>query len=173
LVSAPHSLPQKVDFLRKRIQQQRFTLINDKNADIQFPKYAPIIHSYPLQIFTIFQNLISNGIKFNENCAPKILVDYKEQKLFHHFSVTDNGIGLEEEYKEQVFEMFIRLHDRQAYKGSGLGLAICKKIICRIGGEIWLEKMRLREQGFVLLSLNTILAVIMSASLNQICNSFF
>lgn len=119
-----------------------FTLgeqIKERNASIHIPETLPVINSYPQKLFVIFQNLINNGIEFNDSEHPEISIDYRAEADHHLFSVIDNGIGIPEDFQSQIFEMFKRLHNRKDYKGSGLGLSICKKILDRMEGKIWME----------------------------------
>ncbi|NOY58002.1 MAG: HAMP domain-containing protein [Calditrichaeota bacterium] len=109
----------------------------------------PTIEADPLQMRQLFQNLIGNALKYHKkDVAPliKVYQDNPRQKNsgsnaalhngFCHITVEDNGIGFEEKYTEQIFNVFQRLHGRSEYKGSGVGLAICRKIIDRHNGEI-------------------------------------
>lgn len=93
------------------------------------------------QIGMVFYNLINNGIKFNKAAYPKITIKYHPDHSsdFWTFSVTDNGIGIEPEYHNKIFEIFRRLHTKTEYDGSGIGLALCKKIIFRHKGSIWVD----------------------------------
>ena len=91
------------------------------------------------QLTMLFQNLISNSIKFHGKEPPKIHVSAKKQENEWVFSVSDNGIGIDPNYWERIFIIFQRLHTAQEYPGTGLGLAICKKIVERHGGRIWIE----------------------------------
>ena len=93
----------------------------------------------PMQLGLVFYNLINNGLKFNESPNPTITIDAKEEKDQVIFSVADNGIGIEQKFKDNVFEIFKRLHGRDKYEGTGIGLALCRKIIYRHNGNIWLE----------------------------------
>lgn len=88
----------------------------------------------------LFQNLISNAIKFrNKDTIPEISVRCEEKGNEYLISIKDNGIGIKEEYKERIFVIFQRLHARTDYEGTGIGLAICHKIMQRMGGKIWVE----------------------------------
>jgi PAS domain S-box-containing protein len=91
------------------------------------------------QIGQVFQNLISNGIKFRSDASPLIHVSSEKNKNKWIFSVRDNGIGIDTEYSNRIFEIFQRLHNKEEYPGSGIGLAICKKIVERHRGNIWIE----------------------------------
>ena len=104
----------------------------------------PVIKGDELEIRLLFQNLISNGIKFTKpDVTPLIKIDSEQTVIndvnFWKFSVTDNGIGIPEKHKERIFSIFQRLHSREEYEGTGIGLAHCKKIVESHGGKIWLE----------------------------------
>jgi signal transduction histidine kinase len=91
------------------------------------------------QIMQIFQNLIGNAIKFRSGRPPEIHVGAQKQEDRWVFSVRDNGIGIEPQYFERIFQIFQRLHTRRHYPGTGIGLAICKKMVERHQGDIWVE----------------------------------
>jgi PAS domain S-box-containing protein len=91
------------------------------------------------QLTQVFQNLISNALKFRGEREPRIHISAQKRGKEWVFSVQDNGIGIEPQYFDRIFIIFKRLHNRQEYKGSGIGLAVCKKIVERHGGKIWLE----------------------------------
>jgi light-regulated signal transduction histidine kinase (bacteriophytochrome) len=90
-----------------------------------------------MQLIQLFQNLIGNGIKYQNPGIPRVhisAVRNGEQKWI--FSVKDNGLGIDSQYFEKIFGMFQRLHKREEFAGTGIGLAICKKIVERHGGSI-------------------------------------
>jgi light-regulated signal transduction histidine kinase (bacteriophytochrome) len=93
------------------------------------------------QIGQLFQNLISNALKFRGTEPPRIEIGATptDDGKFWKFSVADNGIGIETQYFERIFVIFQRLHAKQDYPGTGIGLAICKKIVERVGGHLWVE----------------------------------
>jgi len=91
------------------------------------------------QLGQLFQNLISNAIKFHGQDSPRVHVSAKKAEGAWTFAVSDNGIGIEPQYTEQIFRVFQRLHSMSKYSGTGIGLAICKKIVERHGGRIWVE----------------------------------
>lgn len=98
----------------------------------------PTVMADSSQLLQVFQNLISNAIKFHGTESPRIHISARRNENEWIFSVHDNGIGIEQEYTKQLFNIFKRLHGRE-YPGIGLGLSICKKIINRHNGRIWLE----------------------------------
>ena len=91
------------------------------------------------QIMQVFQNLIGNALKFRGEAPPRIHVGAQRQEGRWVVSVRDNGIGIEPEYFDKIFQLFQRLHTRKQYAGTGIGLAICKQIVERHGGTIWVE----------------------------------
>ena len=100
----------------------------------------PTLNGDKDQLFQLFQNLISNGIKFRKHGeAAKITISSSTQEHLYSFCVRDNGIGIEKQYANKIFELFQRLHNKDEYPGSGIGLAVCKKIVEKHGGEIWID----------------------------------
>jgi PAS domain S-box-containing protein len=91
------------------------------------------------KIGQVFQNLVSNAIKFHQDSPPTVHVSVQQSSQEWRFSVQDNGIGIKPQYLERIFEVFRRLHTQREYPGTGIGLAICKKIVERQGGRIWVE----------------------------------
>lgn len=100
----------------------------------------PVITACAADMRMLFQNLISNAIKFRQkNIAPELHISCIENTDYWIFSVQDNGIGIEEKYQKKIFAIFQRLHLRHEYEGTGIGLARCKKIVQLHGGELWVE----------------------------------
>lgn len=99
----------------------------------------PSVPGISFQLMQLFGNLISNALKFHSQQSPRIHISVVSKKDSFVFSIKDNGIGMEAQYKERVFRVFQRLHTRREYPGTGVGLAICKKIIDHHNGEIWVE----------------------------------
>lgn len=99
----------------------------------------PKVRANKTQIYRLFQNLIGNAVKFCKDGRPSVTVATERRGNDHIFFVKDNGIGIEDGYQERIFEVFERLHTKDAYPGSGLGLAICRKIVEGYGGTIWVE----------------------------------
>lgn len=99
----------------------------------------PIVRAGEDQLVRVFQNLVTNAIKFNRSGAPTVHVQAQRSGEEWIFGVCDNGIGIAADARGRVFEMFRRLHNRTEYPGEGMGLAVCKKIIERYGGRIWIE----------------------------------
>jgi PAS domain S-box-containing protein len=112
-------------------------MLNEKKARIIY-KDLPVITADPIQINQLFQNLISNAVKFNEK-QPLVRISAENSGEYWKFSVEDNGIGIEPRNFKRIFQIFQRLHTRSEYAGSGMGLSICKKIIERHNGEIRLR----------------------------------
>lgn len=117
------------------------TLIKESNAKIIYNELPSVMGDHG-QLQRVFQNLISNAIKFRK-CeeSPKIHISsHKAENANEYvFSIQDNGIGIEEQYFERIFTIFQRLHTIEEYHGTGIGLSIVKRIIERHGGRIWVE----------------------------------
>lgn len=113
-------------------------LIKEQNAEIIIDD-LPSVMGFPAHMIQLFQNLIENGLKFNESKVKKIHISGNAQGKWALFSIQDNGIGIEEHYHEQIFEVFKHLNTRDKYEGSGLGLSQCKRIVERMNGRIWLN----------------------------------
>jgi PAS domain S-box-containing protein len=115
------------------------TVIKEKKAQITVSK-LPVIYGYPTEIRLIFQNLISNSLKFTKKGSiPEINVNAKEVNDNWHFSIQDNGIGIDEKNISKIFKIFKRLNNRDQYEGTGIGLSHCEKIIDLHGGSIWVD----------------------------------
>lgn len=99
----------------------------------------PTVNGDPAQLTQLFQNLISNAVKFHGATQPEVRLSAERRPDEWLFTVTDNGVGFDAKYAERVFVIFKRLHSRDEYPGTGIGLAICKKIVERHGGRIWAE----------------------------------
>src|SRR5262249_17853150 len=99
----------------------------------------PTVRVDQMQLGMLWQNLLSNALKFHGHKPPRIHVMAQRQETEWVFSLRDNGIGLDPTQAERIFCGLRRLHTRQEYPGTGVGLAICKKIVERHGGRIWVE----------------------------------
>ena len=99
----------------------------------------PSLRVEAVHLHQIFQNLIGNALKYRSSWPPVIQVSARREQQEWIISVADNGIGIEPHFRDQIFGLFKRLHNREAYAGTGLGLAICKKLVERYSGRIWIE----------------------------------
>lgn len=112
--------------------------IKDKNSFIYSDK-LPTVYGDITLLTHVFQNLISNALKFNESDIPIIYVTVKEQKNRYIFTIEDNGIGIDAKYHKKIFELFVRLNPPSKYEGTGMGLSLSKKIIEAHGGRLWVK----------------------------------
>ena len=108
----------------------------------------PKVKLQDFRLEQLFQNLISNALRYKRGPRPEIKVFAEPERNGWRFAVQDNGIGIDPRYKEQIFDLFKRLHSVAEYPGTGMGLAICKRIIERAGGRIWVESAPGRGSTF-------------------------
>jgi PAS domain S-box-containing protein len=99
----------------------------------------PTLRAHPVQLAQLFQNLIANAVKFRAEARPEITVRARPRARDWEFTIADNGIGIEPDFAEQVFDFGQRLHSDDAIPGSGIGLTVCKAVVERHGGQIWVE----------------------------------
>ena len=118
--------------------------IQETQAEILVSE-LPVLCGDPVPLVHLFQNLLSNALKYRSEKVPRVRIAATEDGDRWRFSVEDNGIGIPKEFQTQIFGVFKRLHDRSEYPGTGIGLAICQKIVERYGGRIWVESEP--EQG--------------------------
>jgi light-regulated signal transduction histidine kinase (bacteriophytochrome) len=112
--------------------------IESNKAEIVFDN-LPTVMADEVQLGQLFQNLINNAIKFHSDRTPHVEIRAQPSGRWWHFSVEDNGIGMEMESSGRIFQMFQRLHSREEYEGTGIGLAIAKRIVERHEGRIWCD----------------------------------
>lgn len=112
--------------------------IEESGARITYDS-LPVVRADETQLVQLFQNLLSNSIKFSDKKTPEIHLRAEQKENEWVFSVSDNGIGINPEFYDRIFIIFQRLHDKDKYPGTGIGLAICKKIVERHQGRIWVE----------------------------------
>ena len=130
------------------IQQDLSVIISETNAQIKVEN-LPTISAYSTELRLLFQNLISNAIKFRKNNQkPLIKISAKKKEQYYHFLIEDNGIGIANKHIEKIFIIFQRLHNKHEYNGSGIGLAHCRKIVALHGGEIWVESELKKGSNF-------------------------
>jgi signal transduction histidine kinase len=138
----------------EEIQEDLFDQIARTKAKIEV-EGLPDVLGVKSQVQRLFQNLVSNGLKFSKKGLPPLIrvsgkiisaeeasKDFKISPRYDNYvqiKVSDNGIGFNERYKDQIFNVFQRLHGKNEFEGTGIGLAICKKIILHHGGAIRVE----------------------------------
>ncbi len=121
--------------------------IEDRNACIKVGDLPTLELSQGL-IVQLFQNLISNAIKYNDSSHPIVEISAENIDGTYCFSVRDNGIGIAQKYREQIFQMMQRLHSDGEYEGHGLGLSICASVVKKHGGKIWIESNKNKGSCF-------------------------
>lgn len=116
--------------------------IQQSGVQISVSNLPPEILANPTTIKQVFQNLISNAIKFRSSSGEsKVVVEAQDVGMDWQFSIEDNGIGINPEFHDQIFQLFKKLHGKKEYQGTGLGLAICKKIVERHQGKMWVDSL--------------------------------
>ena len=123
--------------VKEALQNLKVTL-EEQKPDVIFAD-LPTVMADDDQLVQVFQNLISNAIKFRGKKRPVIRIDAKPLNGFAEFAVSDNGIGFDPKHADRIFVIFQRLNPREQYAGTGIGLSICQKIVERHGGRIRAE----------------------------------
>ncbi|MDM8549062.1 ATP-binding protein [Desulfobacterales bacterium HSG2] len=129
-VEAEHIFTEAMANLRVAVTESRAVVTHDA---------LPSVFGDASQLTRVFQNLISNAMKFRGEEPPRIHITAERKGRKWLFSFRDNGIGIDPEHSDRIFVIFRRLHTRDKYPGTGIGLAICKKIVERHGGRLWVE----------------------------------
>lgn len=134
--------------LLQHVLKHLATMIEDSGASIEYDE-MPTVYGDGNLLHRLFQNLLTNSIKFTEaGKTPRVLIDFTESATHWHFSVSDNGIGIPSGQSERIFQVFQRLHSVTDYPGTGVGLALCKKIVDLHGGQISVEDSKLGGSTF-------------------------
>ena len=121
----------------EKLKEDLSAVIDERAIFIESP-HLPTIRGFRIEIKQLFQNLISNAIKFTKpDVAPHIVISYEETNNYYNFHIKDNGIGIPGKDFSKIFDMFSRLHSAKEYDGQGIGLAFCKKIVELHYGNIW------------------------------------
>jgi len=120
--------------------------IEEKNAEIYYD-HLSTINADRSQMTQLFQNVITNGLKYNESDRPTVWVSEKDLGDSIEFAIKDNGIGIPEKHQEKIFQMFQRLNGNR-FSGTGIGLATCKKIVERHNGSLRIESEEGRGTTF-------------------------
>lgn len=139
LAKAPPSRePTDIGIVLQEVLKDLGTLVRRSGVVVTFDD-LPTIEADAHEMRQVFRHLLSNAVKFRNRESPTVHVTAKGNEDAWLFSVSDNGIGIEEHYRERIFGVFQRLHSPDEFSGTGIGLAVCKKIVERHGGRIWVE----------------------------------
>lgn len=135
-----------IDFVPVDLNQLLAEIIGEQQEDIRTSGAEievgplPTLNAHQTDLKQLFQNLLSNGIKYRRtNVPPIIKIRADDLGDSYQLSIADNGIGIDSKYYERIFQLFQRLHGRNQFPGTGIGLATCKKVVEIYGGRIWLE----------------------------------
>lgn len=131
-VQLKHVVAQCLFNLRLKIDETQAEITTDE---------LPLLIVSESHMVQLFQNLLENAIKFKGSHTPKIHIGAENKGDYWLFWMEDNGIGIKEEYLEQIFTMFQRLHSTHEYPGTGIGLTLCQRIVEQYGGKIWVESV--------------------------------
>ena len=123
-------LGQALDNLKIALKESKAKVTHDR---------LPEVKADETQLVQLFQNLISNALKFREKKKLRIHISAEKNCQEWIFSVRDNGIGIDSQHAERIFQIFQRLHNKKEYPGTGIGLAVCKRIVERHSGRIWVD----------------------------------
>jgi Bacteriophytochrome (light-regulated signal transduction histidine kinase) len=136
---APFTVVDTAGIVDKALRNLHESIVQS-GAEITVGDLPPVLGD-TMQLLQLFQNIIGNAVKFHrDGVAPRIVVAGVTGRDGVEFTVADNGIGIEREYRQQIFTAFKRLHPSDRYPGTGIGLAICKRTVDRHGGRIWVAE---------------------------------
>jgi len=128
-----------LNYLFQALKQNFEEAGNKRKPEIMINN-LPAVNAVPVSMWVLFQNLISNGLKYqNGKNFARVTISCRNEGGYWKFSVSDNGIGIDGKYHENIFQFFRRRHLDSEFKGTGMELAICKKVVEQHGGEIWVE----------------------------------
>lgn len=133
---APVSLNTVISIVMSNMRES----LVSSSATFDFPEQLPVVKGHQTQLVQIFQNMLSNSLKFKSEQTPYIKLTCRTLNKNHLFTFHDNGIGIPSYERNQVFKLFKRGHSTLNYEGIGMGLSICKKIIENHGGEMWVDE---------------------------------
>lgn len=124
----------------KTIEIELSERLRERNARVVVAQTLPVLYKvHSSMLYHVFQNLITNGIKFNKSEMPTVVISHEDIGTHYRFKVQDNGIGMKQENTTGLFQMFRRLHTNAEYEGTGIGLAICKRVVALYNGKIWID----------------------------------
>lgn len=123
-------------------------VIEETKASVRVDGELPVVVADRVQLVQLLQNLVSNSLKFRSDEHPRVRIRCCESTGEWVFCVEDNGIGIDAQYHDRIFDVFKRLHHRREHPGNGMGLAICRRIVHRHGGRIWVESSRGKGSQF-------------------------
>lgn len=146
----------KLAYVADEVKLNLDALIKEKNAVVVHSS-LPEIKADRTMLLQLFQNIIANGIKYNENATPTVRINCQYFERDFCICIADNGIGVPESYRAKVFEIFQRVETVKKYSGSGIGLAICKKIVDSMNGKISISESALGGTCFNITLPNTLL----------------
>jgi signal transduction histidine kinase len=133
-------VPVQAGILVSTAQAHLKGIISEAQAVVEVEGQLPVVEGDAALLGSLFQNLISNALKYRrEDVRPEVRIGCRDKGAEWAFYVADNGIGIAEEYHQQIFDLFRRLHPRDRFAGTGIGLAICQRVAERHGGRIWVE----------------------------------
>ncbi|MFP8957250.1 sensor histidine kinase [Natrialbaceae archaeon A-CW3] len=130
--------PTDLDEVFADVREDLHVQIDDVDARVTSDS-LPVVEGDANQLRRVFQNLLQNSIRYSDDEPPSIHVSADRSNSTWTVTVRDDGIGMDPEETEQIFDVFSRLHPREEYAGSGVGLAVCERIVERHGGDIWAE----------------------------------
>ena len=148
--TSSHNIEYNIVDFNKVVNDTKIILyekITEKNAIITIDN-LPEINANKMQMVQLFQNLISNALKYTSDKTPEINISVTATASHWLFAIKDNGLGIAKENFDKIFVIFQRLHSNKTHDGTGIGLAICKKIIESHKGELWVESEESKGSTF-------------------------